>query len=123
MEPYQLGLLNEKESLDLLLQKALPFQNPSEISSDLLEVGKSLPKKCNGLPLALIVAGGILSTKEPSYTAWERVLRTMDWHSNGNHCMDVVALNYEDMPHHLKTGFKYFASFPIDYEISAKQLI
>ncbi|XP_078153239.1 putative disease resistance RPP13-like protein 3 [Carex rostrata] len=125
MTPYLLNFLNEKESLDLLLKKALPFQNPDEICSSVLgEVVKPLSKKCKGLPLALIVVGGILSTKDPSYHAWKKVLETMDWHSDdGKDCMDVLAMSYEDMPPHLKTCFMYFSSFPEDYEISAKHLI
>ncbi|XP_078150790.1 disease resistance protein RPP13-like [Carex rostrata] len=128
MEPYLLDFLKENESQVLLLKKALPIQNPDEICSSILEkVVKPLLNKCKGLPLALIVVGGILSTKDPSYDsyhAWKRVLDRMDWHSDeGKNCMDVLAMSYEDMPHHLKACFIYFSSFPEGHEISAKHLI
>lgn len=88
-----------------------------------LSLQTNYQKKCKGLPLALIVVGGILITKGRNYHAWERVLRTMDWHSEGRECMDVLAMSYGDMPYYLKACFLYLASFPEDYQISARRLI
>ncbi|XP_078165344.1 toMV susceptible protein tm-2-like isoform X1 [Carex rostrata] len=124
MPPYELNFLDEKESLDLLLQKALPYQeSDEECPNDLLDLAHKLSKKCKGLPLALIVLGDIISSKEPSYPAWERVLKTMNWHSDGSGCMRVLAMSYEDMPYYLKACFQYLAFFPEDHVISAKRLI
>ncbi|XP_078166255.1 putative disease resistance RPP13-like protein 3, partial [Carex rostrata] len=124
MAPCELNLLDDQKSIDLLLKKALPNQEPSEeLASDLLKLANELSKKCEGLPLALVVLGGILSTKDRNYHAWERVFRTMDWHSKGKECMDVLAMSYEDMPYYLKACFLYLALFPEDYQISARRLI
>ncbi|XP_078166379.1 disease resistance protein RPP13-like [Carex rostrata] len=117
---YKLNLLDDQKSLDLLLKKALPNQKPSE---ELLKLANELSKKCKGLPLALVVVGGILLTKDRNYHAWGRVLRTMDWHSEGRDCMDVLAMSYEDMPYYLKACFLYLALFPEDCQISARRLI
>ncbi|KAJ4776865.1 Disease resistance family protein [Rhynchospora pubera] len=124
MPAYELDFLNDKESRDLLLKKAFFYQElDEEYPNDLLEIADELAKKCKGLPLALIVLGGILSTKDHTHSAWERVLRTMDWQSDGRGCMDVLAMSYDDMPYYLKTCFLYLASFPEDYKISSKRLI
>ncbi|XP_078173109.1 putative disease resistance RPP13-like protein 3 [Carex rostrata] len=124
MTPYKLNFLDDKESLDLLLKKALSYQEPNEeCPSDLHGLACELSKKCKGLPLALIVLGGILSNKECTYPVWNRVLQTMDWYTKGKDCMEVLAMSYEDMPYHLKACFLYLASFPEDYEISANRLI
>ncbi|XP_078149595.1 disease resistance protein RPP13-like isoform X4 [Carex rostrata] len=124
MAPYELNFLDNRKSLDLFLRKALPYQQPGEeCPSDLLELADTLSKKCKGLPLALIILGGILSTKEQSYSAWERVLQTMNWHLDGRDCMQILAMSYEDMPHYLKPCFQYLASFPEDHMIAAKHLI
>ncbi|KAJ4782481.1 hypothetical protein LUZ62_066738 [Rhynchospora pubera] len=68
-KPYQLAFLNDKESCDLLLKKACYYKKSIEVdsSSDLLELANELSKKCQGLPLALIVLGGILSTRHQTY--------------------------------------------------------
>ncbi|KAJ1685116.1 hypothetical protein LUZ63_016506 [Rhynchospora breviuscula] len=120
MTPYKLAFLNETESLDLLLKKAIPYQ---ECPRDLLELADKLSKKCKGLPLALVVIGGILSTRDQDFYDWKMVLDTMDWHDEGKDCMKILAMSYEDMPYYLKACFLYLAFFPEDYEISVKRLI
>ncbi|KAJ3687660.1 hypothetical protein LUZ61_016824 [Rhynchospora tenuis] len=78
MCPYELCLLSEDESLHLLLKNALPLQKPHEVyPSDLLNVAKQLSLVCLGVPMFLVVLGKILSTKDPTYIAWERVLGTI----------------------------------------------
>ncbi|KAJ4780123.1 Disease resistance protein (CC-NBS-LRR class) family [Rhynchospora pubera] len=124
MKPYELEFLNEENSRNLLLKKALPYQNSGEkCPDDLLELADELSKKCKGLPLALIILGGILSKKDPTYTEWRKVLRTLDWHYDGKDCIDILAMSYEDLPYYLKSFFLYLALFPEDYEISARRLI
>ncbi|KAJ4788911.1 Disease resistance protein RPP8 [Rhynchospora pubera] len=124
-KPYELVFLNDTESCDLLLKKACYYKNPIEVefSTDLLELANELSKKCNGLPLALIVLGGIISTRHQSYHDWKKLLDTMDWGQEGRDCMNVLAMSYEDMPYYLKPCFIYLASFPENYQISAKILI
>ncbi|KAJ1688977.1 hypothetical protein LUZ63_013132 [Rhynchospora breviuscula] len=124
MKPYELRFLNDEDSRNLLIKKALPYQKSGDkFPDDLRELVDALSKKCEGLPLALIVLGGILSTKDHIYNAWEKVLRTMEWHSDGKDCINILAMSYDDMSCYLKTCFLYLASFPEDYEISARCLI
>ncbi|KAJ3686781.1 hypothetical protein LUZ61_015945 [Rhynchospora tenuis] len=125
MEPYMPNLLNDEESCDLLLRKALQNQEVNEVECpiELLELAKELSKKCKGLPLALIVLGGILSTRDQTHHDWKKVLDTMDWHQEGKDCMNVLTMSYEDMPYYLKPCFIYLSSFPEDYEISARILM
>ncbi|XP_078159672.1 disease resistance protein RPP13-like [Carex rostrata] len=122
--PYELNFLDSKKSLDLLLKKALPNQKPDEeCRTNLLDLANQLSKKCKGLPLALIVLGGVLLKKRGDYLEWERVLRTFDWYSDCKGCMDVLAMSYQDMPYYLKACFMYLAFFPEDYKISTTNLI
>ncbi|KAJ1695522.1 hypothetical protein LUZ63_012220 [Rhynchospora breviuscula] len=74
MDPYKLAFHSEDESLDLLLKNALPLQKPDEVyPSDLLNVAKQLSNECWGIPFLLVHLGKILSMKDPTYIAWERV--------------------------------------------------
>ncbi|KAJ3686411.1 hypothetical protein LUZ61_015575 [Rhynchospora tenuis] len=122
--PYKLKFLDDNESLELLLKKARQFQKPSErCPDDLCEIAVQLSKKCKDLPLALIVLGGILSLVEQTYSAWERVIRTMNWPEEGKDCMNVLNMSYDYMPYEVKQCFLYLAFFPEDYEIRANHLI
>ncbi|KAJ4798328.1 Disease resistance family protein [Rhynchospora pubera] len=116
--PYKLNSLNEKDSLTLLLKEV-----DEKCPNDLLELADALSKKCNGLPLALKVLGGVLSKKYQNYHDWKNVLDTLDWYSEGEDCMNILAMSYEDMPYYLKPCFLHLACFPEDYAIDVPSLI
>ncbi|XP_078162729.1 putative disease resistance RPP13-like protein 3 [Carex rostrata] len=123
-EPYKLEYLTDDLSLELLLKKALPNQDPNNSAfRDLSEIMNEFVKKCNGLPLALVVVGGLLSKKPRNYNAWSKVLKTMSWDNDGKKCSEIIGTSYEDLPFALKSCFMYFAAFPEDYEVYAKDLI
>ncbi|KAJ1693670.1 hypothetical protein LUZ63_010368 [Rhynchospora breviuscula] len=119
---YHLQLLRHELSLELFLKKALP-QNPNEYyTNNLSEISKLFVKICGGLPLALVVLGGILSNEEPTHDAWERVMKRMNQHGVGNEVSEVLATSYDYLPFALKSCFMYFAVFPEDFEIEALSL-
>ena len=128
--PYQLCPLGEKESWELFLKKTFPTGSRSTISqvvcpAELEDVGKKITGKCKGLPLAIVVSGGLLSRKEKTPSSWEKILRSMEWHlSQGpESCMGILALSYRDLPYFLKSCFLYCGVFPEDCEIEASKLI
>ncbi|XP_039120329.1 putative disease resistance protein At1g50180 [Dioscorea cayenensis subsp. rotundata] len=79
--PYQLPLLIDDESMKLLLKKAFPHEDvEANFTNELLDIGLRLMHKCGGLPLALVVLGGLPIYKKTKHTVvWRRVLETMDW--------------------------------------------
>ncbi|KAJ3699898.1 hypothetical protein LUZ61_003603 [Rhynchospora tenuis] len=121
--PYELPLLSDQESQELLLKKAFPNQNPENYLKDLADLVKQFTVKCGNLPLALVILGCLLSRKPPTYSSWNKVFQTLNWHVDGKKCMEVLATSYEDLPAVLKPCFMYLASFPEDYQIHAKSLI
>ncbi|CAA6670772.1 unnamed protein product [Spirodela intermedia] len=78
---YELRFLTQEESWELLSKKAFPNLDDIETvcSESLREVGKQIARKCEGLPLALVVLGGLLSTKGPSLREWRRLAETIVW--------------------------------------------
>ncbi|KAJ4745294.1 Disease resistance family protein [Rhynchospora pubera] len=121
---YHLRFLNESKSLELFLKKALQTRDPSpECPDELLDLARKLVKRCDGLPLALIVLGGLLSIKPPTHRDWSRMVERLDWHIVGRECMEILATSYDDLPYFLKSCFRYLACFPEDYKIVAKPLM
>ncbi|KAE8674493.1 CC-NBS-LRR class disease resistance protein [Hibiscus syriacus] len=91
------------------------------------ELGKVMVEQCGGLPLAILVLGGILATKS-SLNEWDRVSENVKSYLNrskvqGQGTMEVLALSYDDLPAHLRSCFLYLSHFPEDYQIEAERLI
>ena len=123
---YRLRAMNEDEGWELLLKRTFGNRGTSGVLTSELEiVGKKIVAKCKGLPLAIVVVGGLLSTREKTKSLWEKVLASIEWHlSQGpESCMGILALSYNDLPYYLKSCFLYFGIFPEDSEIKTNKLI
>lgn len=88
-----------------------------------------MASKCQGLPLAMVVLGGLLKTKN-SVDQWKKVLRDVNSHLSklqsqqqyeGVH--EILALSYHDHPYNLKPCFLYLSNFPEDYEMPKGKLL
>ncbi|KAF8398842.1 hypothetical protein HHK36_014705 [Tetracentron sinense] len=124
--PHELRLLNNEESWELFLKKAFVQGNSVTASCprDLEESGKQIVAKCGGLPLAIVVLGGLLSRKDKIPSVWSKVLESVNWHFiNLKQCSDILALSYHDLPYYLKSCFLYCGLFPEHCEIRASKLI
>ncbi|XP_039173113.1 probable disease resistance RPP8-like protein 2 [Eucalyptus grandis] len=89
------------------------------ITEDMKMLAYKLLKKCAGLPLAVVVLGGLLAHND-----WETVHKTINLHFNDKrNVSEVLALSYDNLPSHLKPCFLYLGSFPEDAEIHAKEVL
>ncbi|XP_021286365.1 disease susceptibility protein LOV1-like [Herrania umbratica] len=95
------------------------------------ELGKDMVKQCAGLPLAIVVLGGILVTKHPiddwrimGENVKSRKDRSQKKGKDGSwEIHEAVALSYDNLPPYLKPCFLYLSVFPEDYEIPVSKLI
>ncbi|KAL0356979.1 UNVERIFIED_CONTAM: putative late blight resistance proteinR1A-10 [Sesamum calycinum] len=92
---------------------------------ELVTIGHQIACKCQGLPLAIVVVGGLLSKMDRRLDVWEEVAQSVGSLVLGeaDHCKNILALSYNHLPDHLKVCFLYMGIFPEDYEISVKKLI
>lgn len=90
-----------------------------------MDIGTQIAYKCHGLPLTIVVVGGLLSKMNRKLDVWEEVARSVGSlvMEESEHCQYVLALSYHHLPDYLKPCFLYMGMFPEDYEISVKQLI
>lgn len=83
--------------------------------------------KCQGLPLALVALGSLLSYKEMDEQEWELFYSQLRWQLSNNPELSWVAsvlnLSYNDLPSYLKNCFLYCGLFPEDNQIERKRLI
>ncbi|KAL0404094.1 UNVERIFIED_CONTAM: ToMV resistance protein Tm-2(2) [Sesamum radiatum] len=117
----QLNLLGEEEG------KALFFDLISETFEEALppvlrDISEKIVERCDGSPLAIEVAVGLLRARGRSKIAWNQVLESMISPGAENNCMEILALSYQDLPTELKPLFLYFGMFPEDREIFIHEL-
>lgn len=127
---HEPSCLNSEDSWALFKKKAFPRQDNSEssISNDFKRLGREMVAKCAGLPLAIIVLGGLLATKE-TVSDWETIHMYLSSYLMGGEVherrrlAEVLDLSYQDLPVQLKPCFLYLSQFPEDFEIPKTKLI
>ncbi|MFS8018499.1 putative virus X resistance protein-like, coiled-coil [Helianthus anomalus] len=120
--PHHLRFLNDDESFALLCTKVFGKQS---CPSDLVELGKTIAKECDGLPLAIVVISNHLLKIDKIPHWWRKVAKSVGSYvaRDPRECLDVLALSYHYLSDHLKKCFLYFAAFPRDLTIHAQQLV
>lgn len=121
--PYKMDFLDENESWSLLCQIVFGQESyPIEFE----DIGKQIARNCRGLPLAIVVVGGLLSKSDMTEEYWEYVaqhLCSVVNSENDEHCLSMLYLSYKHLPVHLKPCFLYMGMFPEDREIRVSKLI
>ncbi|KAL5566449.1 hypothetical protein UlMin_029613 [Ulmus minor] len=106
------------------------FADPSDYE-EMKKLGKAMLKHCGGLPLAVVVLGGLLSAKrtlDEWVTLHENVKELINKgeESIGEQeykgVLGVLGLSYDELPYQLKPCFLHLANFPEDSEINVKEL-
>ncbi|KAL6346481.1 hypothetical protein AAG906_000099 [Vitis piasezkii] len=123
--PHEMRLLSKQQSWDLFCRKAFLDADSESYPPDLKELGEEMVDKCNGLPLAIVVLGGLLS-RNMSHTEWKQVHDNISAYLAKEGQMGVMAmlnLSYIDLPHYLKPCFLHLSLFPEDYVISSRKLL
>ncbi|KAH6821923.1 hypothetical protein C2S53_002808 [Perilla frutescens var. hirtella] len=95
---------------------------------DMERLGKEMVVQCGGLPLAIVVLGGLLMTKS-TISEWRTVHQNFNSYlrrgrssrENGR-VHEVLALSYHDLPFQLKPCFLHLGNFPEDSKIPTRKL-
>ncbi|GAY38369.1 hypothetical protein CUMW_036170 [Citrus unshiu] len=120
--------LNEEESWKLLLKRALlPRAAESDglfNNSELVTFKERILKKCGGLPIRIVLLGGLLSaTKGRNFQKWSSVIERADVDKSDGWVSGLLALSYQELPSKLKPFFFYMWFFPRAFEIPVRRLI
>jgi len=121
----QLQALSSVESFELFCSRAFHDNNPDRnCPLELETVAAAVVERCLGLPLAIVSAGNLLSTKQPTQYAWnimynnlETVLR------ENNHFKAILSLSYHDLPGDLRNCFLYCTLFPQGHPMPRESLV
>ena len=95
------------------MQVVLNEMDESDIDT-LKNIGMEIISKCDGLPLAIKVMGGLLRQKERNHSDWGKVFHDSAWSVVGmpEELNYVVYVSYEDLPPYLKQCFLHYSLLP-----------
>ncbi|KAL2492354.1 putative disease resistance RPP8-like protein 4 [Abeliophyllum distichum] len=121
--PYHMSVLNVEESWNLLQEMVFGEERcPLELE----KIGKRILMVSRGLPLLLVLIGGLLYKSERTLHYWMHVARNI-----GSKIADTeyefgilnsISFIYDQLPHHLRACFLYMGVLPEDYEIRKSKL-
>ena len=88
---------------------------------------RNIVKKCEGLALAIVAIGGLLSKKKNGGLEWKKVHDCLATELKSNKDLGslrrILQLSYDNLPYYLKQCSLYLSVFPEDYLIKRMKLI
>ncbi|XP_010523649.1 PREDICTED: disease resistance protein RPM1-like [Tarenaya hassleriana] len=123
---HRIEPLKDNEAWELFCRKSFRENSKQSRIPNIEGIARKLVQRCEGLPLAIVGLGCMMSTKLLE-SEWKHVDNTLNWELSNNPELRVVhgilSLSFKDLPHPLKHCFLYCCLFPEDYEIKRKRLI
>lgn len=120
---FDLQKLSDDVSWSIIEKKVLS-QGGEILTENLIDIGKEITRKCDGLPLAAKSLGGVMSLRrDESY--WLAILNNNTlWDTKENRrIISILKLSYDSLPSHLKQCFSYCSLFPKGWKIFRETLI
>uniref|UniRef100_J3MQG2 NB-ARC domain-containing protein n=1 Tax=Oryza brachyantha TaxID=4533 RepID=J3MQG2_ORYBR len=126
----ELKKLNEADSWCLFCRWAFKNNMDRACPPELEPLGREIVGKCDGLPLAVVVVGNMLSFKKQDTEEWSKCDDQITWELRDrlrdqelSSVMKILKLSYKHLPSHLKNAFVFCSIFPEDYMITKKRLV
>uniref|UniRef100_A0A6N2KVM9 Disease resistance protein RPM1-like n=1 Tax=Salix viminalis TaxID=40686 RepID=A0A6N2KVM9_SALVM len=124
---YELQPLPENEAWTLFCMKAFRGEHKAVCPPELEEMSRDILRKCEGLPLAIVAIGGLLSKKKNQGLEWKKVRDCLATELKSNNDLGslrrILQLSYDDLPYYLKQCYLYLSVFPEDHLIKRMKLI
>ncbi|GAB4849816.1 hypothetical protein Ancab_004615 [Ancistrocladus abbreviatus] len=124
---YKFQPLDEKKAWELFCKIAFQSDSDGHCPPDLEEISRDVVKRCEGLPLAIVALGRLLSTRERHISEWQNLHRSLGFQLQSNphltNIRNILLLSYHDLPYYLKPCFLYFGIFPEHCSIGRMRLI
>ncbi|CAN6698080.1 unnamed protein product [Malus baccata var. baccata] len=124
---HPLKLLPPNKAWELFCKKAFQFELEGNCPPHLEELSLNIVKKCEGLPMAIVSIGGLLSTQVKGLYEWQRLYNSLSSELESNPHLKsltrILYLSYHHLPYYLKSCVLYFGIFPEDYSVSCIRLI
>ncbi|ERN15789.1 hypothetical protein AMTR_s00039p00121770 [Amborella trichopoda] len=105
---YKLERLSIDDSWSLFCKKAFWLEDGHTCPVELEEEGRLIVQDYVGLPLSIVVVGGMMSQRACSIPDWFDVRQILAWELNNHEAVrGILTLSYKDLPSLLKYCFLY----------------
>ncbi|XP_060960341.1 putative disease resistance RPP13-like protein 1 [Cannabis sativa] len=126
VDTHHLRKLSEDECWALFEKHSTGGNSRKFIENPKLKsIGREIARKCNGLPLAAKVLGGLLrSTMDAK--RWEQIAKNNIWeltHERSKNIPTALEVSYYYLPPHLKGCFAFCSIFPKGYVFQREELV
>uniref|UniRef100_A0A0D9XQI3 AAA+ ATPase domain-containing protein n=1 Tax=Leersia perrieri TaxID=77586 RepID=A0A0D9XQI3_9ORYZ len=118
--------LKHSDAFDLLCRKAFfnsmgcNYKCPQELE----KLANDIVDRCQGLPLAIVSIGGMLSSMPPTHYVWNETYKQLRSEmANDNHIRAILNLSYQDLPGELRNCFLYCSLLPKAHQLSRETLV
>jgi disease resistance protein RPM1 len=119
--------LSQNKAGELFCRKAFQSEFQRCCPKELVKLSMDIIKKCEGLPLAIVAIGGLLSTKEKVSFEWKKLHNSLcsklERNPHLTSITKILSLSYHDLPCYLKSCYLYFGIFLKDYSITGERLL
>ncbi|XP_023894334.1 disease resistance protein RPM1-like [Quercus suber] len=115
---HNLQPLLPNKAWELFCKRAFQFELGGHCPPMLEKLSHDILEKCEGLLLAIVAIGGLLSTKDKTLSEWQKLHDSLGFELGINpHLASVskiLSLSFEDLPYNLKSCFLYLGMYPED---------
>ncbi|TVU45628.1 hypothetical protein EJB05_05119 [Eragrostis curvula] len=122
---HRVDKLEQEAAWILLKKQVVPCETDEDDIDRLVDIGRRIVEKCDGLPLAIKAVGGLLLKKESTRGVWEDICNHYTWSLEGiNEDINrAIYLSYEELPSHLKQCFLCCSLFPKNEAIILEDVV
>jgi len=120
----ELRSLDNKDAYDLFCKRAFANNENNQCPGDLEKLAKDIVQRCQGLPLAIVSIGILLSSRPQIASVWTQVYNQLRYQlAKDDDVQGIINLSYHDLPGELRNCFLYCSMFPQNYYLSRRDLV
>ncbi|VAH21900.1 hypothetical protein VPH35_010688 [Triticum aestivum] len=116
--------LESSDASELFRKRAFAKNRDHKCPDHLKELAENIVMRCQGLPLAIVSIGILLSSRKQIKPVWTQVYNQLRYHlAKNDDVRGIINLSYRDLPPELRNCFLYCSMFPQNWYLARRSLV